>query len=353
MRAAVMHGRGDLRIEEVPVPDARDGELLLEVSTVGVCGTDASEWAHGPALFPIEAPHPVTGHHGPMILGHEFSGIVVDVGAAVDRSWIGRLVASCGSIACGECDRCRSGRSNLCVGYAAVGLHRDGALARYVSTPVGNCLEVGSLGIDPHEAALVQPMAIAVHAIERSRVRHDNVAVVQGVGGIGAFLVHALHDAGIAVVAVDLDPRRLELATELGTQATIRAGEPDVEAAINAEVGDRIPVFFEVTGSGPGLEVALRVVPMGATVVLVGIQKAPRTIDLARVTTREIDLIGTNALVRETDFPAGARLVARRRGGWGALAPPPLPLEDVVEGALRPMAEGRPPAVKTCIRPYA
>jgi (R,R)-butanediol dehydrogenase/meso-butanediol dehydrogenase/diacetyl reductase len=106
-----------------------------------------------------------------------------------------------------------------------------------------------------------------------------------------------------------------------------------------------------VTGSEPGLQLAIDIVPMGTNIVAVGIQKAPRTIDLARVTVRELSLIGTNAMVRETDFPEAAALIAARRGRWGSVAPAPLPLEDLVDGALRPMSEGTPPAIKTLIRP--
>lgn len=351
MRAAVMHGRHDIRIEEVAAATALPGELLLEVTAVGVCGTDAAEWAYGPRLFPIDTPHTITGHVGPMIVGHEFAGRVVAVGEGVDPEWTGRLVASCGSSPCGACDECATGRSNLCRRYAAVGLHRDGALATYVSAPLGSCVDVGALGLDPVEAALAQPMAIAVHSMRRSGIRAGDVAIVQGVGGIGAFLIHALVDLGARVVAVDLAPERLAIATELGADVAIPAGTADSAAAIAAEFADVIPVFFEVTGSEPGLALALELVPMGTNIVMVGIHKAPRTVDLARVTVRELSLIGTNAMVRETDFPEAARLVAARRGAWGSIAPEPLPLDALVEGALRPMAEGRPPAIKTLIRP--
>lgn len=351
MRAAVLHGKGDIRFEDVPVAHALPGEILLEVSTVGVCGTDAGEWAYGPKLFPVEAKHPITGHVGPMVIGHEFAGTVVEVGEGVDPSWLGKLVASCGSLPCGECEECTTGRSNLCRQYAAVGLHRDGALTKYVSAHPASCVDVGALGLGPEEAALVQPMAIAVHSMRRARLKAGDVAIVQGVGGIGAFLIHALVDAGAHVVAVDLSEERLEIATELGAHLTILAGTPDSRDQIAAQFEKSIPVFFEVTGSDPGLQLAIDLVPMGTEIIMVGIHKAPRTVDLARVTVRELSLIGTNAMVRETDFPEAARLVAERRGQWGRIAPEPLPLEDLVEGALRPMSEGKPPAIKTLIRP--
>lgn len=351
MRAAVLHGRRDLRVEEVETPAAGPGELLIEVTAVGVCGTDASEWAYGPKLLPIEVRHPVTGHLGPMTMGHEFAGRVVGVGDGVDPSWAGRLVASCGAAPCGDCELCRSGRSNVCRRYSAVGLHRPGALARYVTAPVASCVDADAWGIDEREAALVQPMSIAVHAARRSGVTAADVAVVQGVGGIGAFLIHVLADLGAHVIAVDLDPHRLELARELGAERTIVGATDETPGLISAAWGESIPVFFEVTGSARGMDLAIDIVPMGTTIVAVGIAKAPAPVDLGRVTVRELTLVGTNAMVRETDLADAARLVAARAGRWDAVAAPPLPFEHLVDGALAPIAEGRPPAVKSIVLP--
>ncbi len=351
MRAAVLHGRRDLRFEEVAVPRPAAGEVLIEVTMVGVCGTDAAEWAYGPILTPIQERHAVTGHQGPMTRGHEFAGTVVAVGEGVDAAWVGRLVASCGAAPCGSCDLCASGRSNVCRRYSAVGLHRGGALASYVTAPLASCIDAGALGIDGREAALVQPMSIAVHAARRSGVRAGEVAVVQGVGGIGAFLIHTLVDLGVTVVAVDLDPQRLELAAELGAELTVRGGTDSSAAEIVASWGERLPVFFEVTGSERGMNLAIEIVPMGTTVVAVGIAKRPAPVDLGRVTVRELTLVGTNAMVRETDLVDAARLVAQRAGRWQAVAPEPIAFDDLVGGALEPLSEGRPPAVKTLVRP--
>lgn len=353
MRAAVLHGRRDLRLETVPTPVAGPGELLLEVTAVGVCGTDAAEWAHGPKLMPIDAAHPVTGHLGPLTMGHEFAGRVVAVGPGVDAAWTGRLVASCGAAPCGSCALCRGGRSNVCRRYAAVGLHRDGALARYVAAPAASCVAVDAWGLGEQEAALVQPMTIALHAARRSGVAAGDISVVQGVGGIGAFLIHVLVDLGVRVIAVDLAPARLDVAREMGAETAILGGTAETPAEIAASWGDELPVFFEVTGSAPGMNLAIDIVPMGTTIVAVGIAKAPAAVDLGRVTVREISLIGTNAMVRETDLEDAARLVAARAGGWDSVTGKPVPFDRLVDDALTPIAEGRPAAVKTIVLPPA
>jgi (R,R)-butanediol dehydrogenase/meso-butanediol dehydrogenase/diacetyl reductase len=174
---------------------------------------------------------------------------------------------------------------------------------------------------------------------------------VQGVGGVGAFLIHALVARGVRVVAADLSQERLRIAEDLGAAVTILAGTSTAEAELAAQMAATIPVFFEVTGSVPGLALALRLVPMGTDVIAVGIQKVPVEIDMGGLTLRELSLIGTNAMVRDTDFPEAAVLVAQRRGRWGDIAPEPIAMADLIDKALRPMSEGRPPAIKTLVRP--
>lgn len=354
MPAAVYHGAHDLRIEERAVPEPGPGELLLRVGTVGVCGTDASEWDHGPIQIPLTRRHHASGHLGPMALGHEFSGTVVDVGPGVDRAWLGRRVASCGAAPCGSCAPCRRGESNLCRRYAGVGLHRDGALAGYTSTPVASCVSIEGRGISLDEAALCQPMGIAVHNVRRAGDLAGQLVVVLGIGGIGAFLVVAAKAAGATVVAADLSPARLAIADGLGADALVAtAGDTgDAELLHDALGHAELRVVFEVSGTAGGLATSIEVAPPGARIVAVGIQRRPVEIHLGAMTIAEKSLVGTNALARETDFPRAVDLIADRAGRWSAIAPEVLPLAEVVDRALRPMSEGRPPAVKTLVDPW-
>lgn len=356
MRAAVYRGRRTITFEpDVPLPTPAPGELLLRVGIAGVCGTDTGEWAHGPHQHPTETRHPASGHLGPVIPGHEFSGTVVAIGDGVDEAWSGQRVASCGAVACGECGPCRRGESNLCPHYAGVGLHRDGALAGYVATPVDSCVSIEGTPLTMAEAALCQPMAIAVHCARRAGDVDGQTVLVLGVGGIGVFLTYALAESGSRVIAVDLDASRLELAREFGAERLVHAqGDAgDLDRIREAVGGDELRVLSEVTGAGVGLRTVLELAPKGARIVLVGMQKQPNEVDLRLVTLKEQSLIGTNALVRETDFPHAVDLVARRAGRWASIAPEILPLDRLVDDALLPMSEGRPPAIKTLIDPWA
>lgn len=352
MRAAVFYGREDIRVEEVPVPSAGPGELLIRVGAVGICGTDAHEFSHGPTMFPIHHQHPVSGHEGPMIPGHELAGTVEAFGDGVTEFPIGTVVVSGAGVSCGTCEWCLRNRTNLCAVYSTVGLQRDGALAQFVAVPAATCVDVGPYGLAIDEAALGQPMSIAVHALRRGRPEPGDVIVIIGVGGIGAFLTYAAAELGATVVVSDLDEERLEIARALGAHHTVspRTDAPIAEMLVSA--GLTPTVVYEVSGSKAGLAEALAISPRGCRLVLVGLQAHPTDINLRDVSIREIELIGTNAHVVGTDLPEALRLLAARKVGWGDIAPTALSLASLVDEGLRPLAEARSTRIKTLIDPW-
>jgi (R,R)-butanediol dehydrogenase/meso-butanediol dehydrogenase/diacetyl reductase len=333
------------------VPQPAPGELLLEVAAAGVCGTDAAEYAHGPSMFPVHERHPVTGHLGPLIPGHEFGGTIVGMGPEVAGFRVGDVVASGAGISCGNCPQCRAGVTNVCRRYATVGLSRPGALAEYVITPADICVEVGSLGLTVDTASLIQPMAIAHHAFWRGQPGDGQPVVIVGVGGIGTFLTYVAATAGSEVIALDLDPERLAIARSLGAARALDPSRQDLEGMVGDL--DQVPVVYEATGTGAGFDSAWKMLPRGGRLVAVGIQKGPHPVDLPGLTVGEREVIGTNAHAAAVDLPAAARLVAGRRPGWCDIAPQVFPLETLVEEALEPMAQGRPRRVKTLFDPVA
>jgi (R,R)-butanediol dehydrogenase/meso-butanediol dehydrogenase/diacetyl reductase len=345
VRALRYHGIRDLRLEEVPAPIAGPGELLIRVSVVGVCGTDAAEYVHGPHLsWPYDRPHPASGHQGPVIPGHELVGVVEAVGSEAAAAGFapGDLVASGAGAWCGECAACRSGRTNGCARYWTVGLQRDGGLAEFVAVPAKTCVAVAPYGLTEDAAALSQPMAIAAHAVDRGAPRAGEDVLVVGAGGIGAFITWAASQAGGRVVATDPDPERRSLAARLGAAAT---AAPDEATDVTADL------VLEVSGTAPGLATALRSVRPGGRVVLVGLHEPPSAVDLRAIALREVSLIGTVAHRCLTDLPAALALLAARTEGWSDIAPVAIPLESVVEDGLLPMAEGRATRIKTLVDP--
>ncbi len=351
MKAAVFHGRQDIRIEDRPVPVAGPGELLVRVTGAGICGTDTTEFTAGPSMFPIHSPHPVTGHHGPMIPGHEFAGEVAAVGAGVDGFAEGDLVASGAGISCGRCPSCRAGRTNLCDRYATVGLQRDGALAEYTTVPAAACLNLSGRRLASDVAAMAQPMSIAVHAMRRGRPVAGEAAVVLGAGGIGTFLVDALAAAGVPVTAVDLDETRLAVARRAGAADTLLATRDRPLIDQLADAGLHADLVYECTGVAGGIEAAVGRVRRGGRVVVVGLHKAPVPVNLTSVALQEKELIGTLAHVFDRDFSDAVDLLTDQTDLWSAVAPTVLPLDDVVDGGIRPMIDGRAAPIKCLLDP--
>ncbi|MBI2527971.1 MAG: alcohol dehydrogenase catalytic domain-containing protein [Candidatus Rokubacteria bacterium] len=353
MKAAVYHDTADIRIEAVPDPILAAGELILEVHAAGICGTDVTEYLRGPIQYPIHSRHPVTGHLGPMIPGHEVAGRIVAMGAGVDGFEVGQVVASGAGISCGTCEPCAAGQTNLCVHYCTVGLERHGGLAQFCAVPASTCLSGEPLGLDEETAALAQPMAIAVHSMRRGRLRPQDEAVIIGAGGIGAFLTYAAAALGARVTVVDVVPERLRLAADLGAAETLLPTSDSPLAEQLRDRGVQPAVVYEVVGGERTVTGALEAVLPGGRVVLVGLHDDPRSLDLRRVTTGEMELVGTKAHACGVDLPEALRLLGSRRGRWTDIAPTMLPLERLVEDGILPIAERRSDRVKTLIDPWA
>jgi (R,R)-butanediol dehydrogenase/meso-butanediol dehydrogenase/diacetyl reductase len=351
MRAAVYHGSRDIRIEHVPRPRPEPGELLVRVHANGICGTDASEFG-GAQMYPIHARHRLTGHCGPLIPGHEFAGTVAEIGDGVEGFRADEPVITGAALWCGRCPQCRAGRTSICDLYATVGLHRDGGLAEFVRIPAAIAFRSEELGVRGDLAVLTQPMAIAVHARRRGRPRHDDLALVIGAGGIGAFLVYALTCADVRVVAVDASPERLAVARRLGAVDTVKANDAAGVTAALAELGFVPTLVYEVTGTDAGFEAAVAVVSPGGRLVTVGIAKQPIAIDARRVTTKEIEIVGTNALIGSEDVPEAARLLAMDPETWQDVAPRAIPLDRVVADGIMPMIEGDAKQIKLLVDPW-
>ena len=351
MRAAVYHGPGDVRFEEMPDPVPGPGELLLDVATVGICGSDVGEYVHEPHFFPVTERHPFSGHHGPTIPGHEFSGVVSGVGQGVEGFAPGDLVASGAGVSCGRCPPCRRGATNMCEKYWTIGLHAHGAMAEKVAVPASCCLNLSSLAISPDLAALAQPMSIAMHASRRGRVREGDIVAVLGAGGIGSFITHAASAAGAAVTAVDLDAGRLAVAEDLGASRTVDASlGGDLSERVISDIGAPT-LIFECTANSDSLSLAVRTVADNGRVVIVGHQPRPFNFDFKQVSFGEKELIGTMAHAFNTDFRGAIDLITRSPEVWARVAPEVHPLESFLTEGLLPMAERRQTQIKTLFDP--
>jgi (R,R)-butanediol dehydrogenase/meso-butanediol dehydrogenase/diacetyl reductase len=341
MKALVLHAAGDARIEDRPDPQPPGpGDVLLRVVRAGLCGTDASEYAAGPVMTPLTTRHPNSGVQGPVVLGHEFVGVVEEAGSAVGNVAVGDRVAAGAGVWCGQCDWCRRGQTNLCAGYWTFGLSADGGLTERITVPAAMVHPVAAQVSDDN-AALAQPLAVGMHAVDRSRIRPDDVVVVHGAGAIGSFIVAGAVAAGAgAVVAVDVDPGRLEVARQLGATYTVDARDDDPLEAVRDLTGSALAdVTVEASGLADGMSRVQRLTRRGGTVLLVGLPKKPVSFDAVDLILREIDVMTTVAHVCDRNLPAALGLLAERDLA-ALLVEKVVPLERAVDDALVPLARG-------------
>ncbi|TDC98013.1 hypothetical protein E1292_35995 [Nonomuraea deserti] len=341
MKAAVLHAAGDLRIEERPdAPAPGRGEVRLQITRAGLCGTDASEYAAGPIMTPLKVRHPNSGVLGPVVLGHEFIGVVESAGPGSDRFTAGDRVAAGAGVWCGRCGWCERGQTNLCQSYWTYGLSADGGLTHRITVPEAMLHPVAPQVSDDN-AALAQPLAVGLHAVDRSRVRPGDVVVVHGAGAIGSFVIAGLKAAGAgAIVAVDIDDGRLETAAKLGASVTVNATAADPLEAVAELTGSALAdVTIEASGVPDGLSRVQRLTRRGGTILLVGLPKAQVSFTAVDLILREIDVMTTVAHVCDRNLPAALDLLARHDLA-ALLVERVVPLDRIVEDALVPMTDG-------------
>ncbi len=332
MRAAVFHGPHDVRIESVPDPaEPGASEVVLEVVRAAICGTDASEWDHGPVLC-----------RPGVVLGHEFVGRVAAVGSDVASVAVGDRVVSGAGISCGRCRWCLAGRTNLCAEYRTLGLQVDGGLAEFVTSPAAICRVVPD-ACDDDAAAMTQPLAVALHALSRVAQDPNDAVAVIGTGGIGSFIVAgaARHAAGGRVVAIDIDDERLASAAALGAGVTANADGRDLrELLLELSDGVGFDVVIEASGAPHAPAAAIAGARRGGRVLLVGLHGEERSLALTPMILREVDIYTTVAHVCDSDIPAALELLATSDVAK-ITAGPTIALGALVEDGLRPLAERR------------
>ena len=244
MKAWTLYNAGDLRFEDRPEPQPASGEALIRVKAAGVCGSDI------PRIFETGA------HRMPLIPGHEFSGIVEDIGCGVSQEWRGKRVGVYPLIPCGKCGPCRKGCCELCRDYDYVGSRRDGAFAEFVTVPAANLIELPP-EVSFEAAAMLEPMAVAVHAMRRAKLRKGDRVLIIGLGTIGLLLTAFLKDTGVEnLLAAGNHKHQREQARALG--------------ASEWESGMEADVVFECVGKEETIRQAVDLAAPGGRVVLVG-----------------------------------------------------------------------------------
>lgn len=339
MLALRLHPDRQLRLHEEPVPTPGPAEALIRITAVGLCGSDRHwlvDGGIGDAVL-----------RAPLVLGHEFAGV------AETGRHAGQRVAVDPADPCGACELCQSGASNLCqaIRFAGHG-QTDGALREWMAWPE-SCFYPVADRVGEAEAALIEPLAVALHALDLGRLREGQTVAVIGCGPIGVLLVALASRAGAAVViATDLLGHRLEMASAFGATAAIDvspAGEGS-RAILDASGGRGCDLVFEVVGENAAVEAAIQAARPGSRVILVGIPSDDRTTFSASVARRKGLTLKLARRSTPDTFRRAVELAESGQLGLGRLISRRVPLQDAIPAVAGFVARD---GMKVIIEPQA
>lgn len=351
MKAARFHGRNDIRIDDVPEPEVRPGTVKIQVAWCGICGTDLHEYLEGPIFVPAPGhPHPLSGEEAPVTMGHEFSGTIVDVGEGVQALSVGDNVVVEPYFVCDECPPCKAGNYHLCTKMGFIGLSGGGGgLGGMVVVDTRWVHKVGNIPLD--QAALIEPLSVAHHAVARSGAKPGDVALVGGSGPIGLLTAAVLKSQGVTTVISELSAARKDKAISSGVaDHVIDPGQEDLQARL-LELTDGVgaDVAFECAGVNAVLDTLLTAVKPAGVVVNVSIWGRPATVDMQKIVLKEIDLRGTIAYVR--DHAEAIKLVQEGKVDLEPFITARIALEDLVEQGFNTLIHHNDTAVKILVHP--
>jgi L-iditol 2-dehydrogenase len=327
MKAAEYGGSGRFEVISKELRPLREDEVLIRVEACGVCGTD---------LHIVEGTSRSTP---PVVLGHEYAGIIVDMGNAVKGHAVGERVAVDPNIACGECMYCRRGLVHLCSALRALGVDIDGGMAEYSIVPARQVYALRK-EVSAEVCAFVEPVSCAVHGIDRAGVKAGDAVVVIGGGPIGQIMLQLAWSSGASYVAlVEPVPEKRELAARLGASITIDPGEGDVGGALRATHPEGADIVIDCAGVPATVDLALQLARRGGTVEFFGVCPIGATIALEpnKVYFRELTIVGS--YVNPLTFGRAIALLESGRVRVDAFSLTRFPI-DYVHDALRYQREG-------------
>jgi 2-desacetyl-2-hydroxyethyl bacteriochlorophyllide A dehydrogenase len=321
MKALVLHKPGHASIQSVPEPLAANGDILLKVRMVGLCGSDLNSFR---GLNPLVS--------FPRIPGHEVSATIVKGDNTLAE---GTDVALSPYSSCGQCASCRRGRPNACQFNQTLGVQRDGALTEFVVMPPEKLYPAK---LTPKELCLVEPLTVGFHAVSRGRVTADDTVAIFGCGGVGLGAVAGSKARGARIICVDVDDTKLKLAQAAGGADTINSGKESLHDRLLESTEGRGPdVIIEAVGTPATFRAAVEEVSFTGRVVYIGYAKEPVSYESRLFVQKELDVVGSRNAQPE-DFRAVIRLLEAKRFPVDEAVSMIVPLEEG-PNALRSWSE--------------
>jgi propanol-preferring alcohol dehydrogenase len=331
MKAAVFHGTGQgLKVEDIPVPQVTEDQILVKVAACGACHTDLHYIDHGVPTF----------KKPPIVLGHETSGVVEEVGGNVTNVKKGQRVLIPAVLTCGRCLACRQGRENICYDMKMLGNHFDGAYAEYVAVPAKDVLDLPE-SIPLEEASIIaDAISTPYHAVKnRARVQPGDMVVVFGCGGVGINAVQLASAVGGYVIAVDINERKLDWAAEFGAAKTINASKVErVSKEVKKLTGGGADIAMEVIGNPQTIEEAFECVRVGGRLCVVGYTHEKIAVVAGKIMFKELEIVGSLGC-RPVDYVPLIRMVEQGKIDLKRLVTHRFSLEEIGK-AFEVMKEG-------------
>lgn len=272
MKASFFLGKGSFEVRDVEMPHAGRGEVVVKNMVCGVCGTDVHIYHGEPGSADVNPP---------VVLGHEYSGEVVEVGEGVSALQVGDHVTVDPNIYCGECDYCRNGKKQLCPSMQAIGVTRNGGFEEYSVVPVAQAFR-----LDPkvpfQAGAMAEPVACCIRGIDRAEIKPGNTVCIVGGGAIGLIMLQLAKLSGASkLVLSEPNEKRRQVALSLGATAAVDPAQPGAQEAVAQALGqDGADVVIECVGNNPAVESAFQFARKGATIVLFSVPKVDATFPL-------------------------------------------------------------------------
>ncbi|MFW9777649.1 MAG: zinc-binding dehydrogenase [Candidatus Heimdallarchaeota archaeon] len=345
MKAGLMYGPGDVRIEMVPTPKPEDNGVLIRVEAVGICATDVKKYIGLSSVsFPI-------------ILGHEFAGTIVSMGKNVNGYKIGEKVSANPDIPCFQCKYCIQSKYNLCTQLSVIGYGTEeiepinGAFAQYVKVPTWNLIRLQH-SITFEEATFIEPFACVIRSFNQGRVSISDEIVILGDGRIGLLHIQLAREYGVkGIYVTGLSDNRLAIARELGVKSAINVQNTDPVDFISKVTYDGADVVFDTTGSVPAAEQGVQMLaPHGRFVSFAGFPKSQSSMKInpRDLHYKEITLTGSFGYGSLMDYYLAEQLINSRKIDVDILTTYTRPLDDLEKG-LKEIAELK--SIRTILKP--
>lgn len=339
MKAAVWYARKDVRLVDVPEPQIKPHHVKIKIKWCGICGSDLHEYLGGPVSIPVEAPHPLTGQVAPVVMGHELSGEVVEVGEGVTTLKVSDRVVTESTVACLECPACVSGHHNLC---EKLGIHgvcgSGGGFAEYTVFHEKFTHKIPD-NLDYERAALVEPISCGFHSMLVGGFKPGMTAVVLGAGPIGLGVIESLKAVGAyKIIAVVRKSIRQEYAIRAGADHLLDPTECDVAEEVrklNGGIG--ADMSFETYGVDLGLELGLSSIRFDGTMVVLSLWEDPAKLQMMNVVLTEKKIVGS-IIYSGNDFNSVAKMISDGRIKAEGYITKRIHLDDIVTEGFETLA---------------